>query len=179
MPRGGSAFAAEKRPARTDCFTVADRVSAEADRGCRPAQQRLKPILAVEKRQVDEVRPVEVQQVEREEHQMRRLLPVPLQSGEGRGAIGTYGAKLAIELSLPALEARERLGDFGVPGCPVEAGAGQQRDVAADDPGVHAVAVEFDFVRRAIAARNRRNQLAQLRLDPGRRRRKLGDPIAR
>jgi ATP dependent DNA ligase C terminal region len=44
---------------------------------------------------------------------------------------------------------------------PVEAGAGQQLDGAAVEPGVHAVAVIFDFVQPAVAVRRRVNQLRE------------------
>ena len=44
--------------------------------------------------------------------------------------------------------------------------AGQQMDIAAIEPGVHAIAVELELVRPLIAARSFRDQPRQLRLDP-------------
>jgi hypothetical protein len=54
-----------------------------------------------------------------------------------------------------------------------------QRGSATDNPGMHAETVEFDFVRPVVACRNPRHQLAQFRLDPLRRGRKVGDHVPR
>jgi hypothetical protein len=49
---------------------------------------------------------------------------------------------------------------------PVEAGARKQPHVAAVEPGVHAVAVELDFVQPLRPVRRRVDELGQLRPDP-------------
>jgi hypothetical protein len=49
---------------------------------------------------------------------------------------------------------------------PVESGAGEELYRAAVETGMHAVAVEFDFVQPLIAFRRGVDQLGKLRRDP-------------
>src|SRR5271163_1432567 len=64
-------------------------------------------------------------------------------------------------------------------GRPVEPVACQQRGSSTDNPGMHAVAVELDLMRPVVAGRYPRHQLAQFRLDPLQRRRKVRDHVLR
>ena len=52
---------------------------------------------------------------------------------------------------------------------PIEPGTRQHADIAAIEPRMHAVAVEFDFVQPFIAFRCRVDEFGQLRPDPFRR----------
>jgi hypothetical protein len=150
----------------------ADR-TAETDHGRSAAQQRFETRLAFEQRQPHQILAVEMPQIEREIDQLGRRIPMPLQARESRGAVREHRAQLFVDIGLPAIERADRGGDVRILGRPVEPVACQQRSSAFDDPRMHAEAVELDFVRPVVAGRNPRHQLAQCRLDPLRRRRKV------
>ena len=75
-------------------------------------------------------------------------------------AVGPHRAEFAVEIGLPAIERADRRGDIRIFGRPVEPVAGQQRGSAFDDPGMHAEAIELDFMRPVVAGWNLRHQLA-------------------
>jgi hypothetical protein len=104
-----------------------------------------------------------------------------LQGRERRGAVREHRAEFAveIEIGLPAIERADRGGDVRISGRPVEPIARQQRGPAFDNPRMDAEAVELDVMRPTVAVRNLRHQLAQFRLDPLRRRRKVRDHVLR
>ena len=57
-------------------------MTAETDQGRRPAQQGFETRLAFEQRQPHQILAVEMQQVEREIHQLAKRIPMPLQRRE-------------------------------------------------------------------------------------------------
>jgi len=57
---------------------------------------------------------------------------------------------------------------------PVEPGASQKPDRAAVQPGMHPVAVEFEFVQPFRSVRRLVDKLGELRFDPGRQRHRFG-----
>ena len=59
---------------------------------------------------------------------------------------------------------------------PVEPGAGQQPDRAPVQPGVHPVAVEFDFVEPVWPVGRLVDDLGELRFDPAGKRRRFVPP---
>ena len=70
------------------------------------------------------------------------------------------------EIGLPGRERRNRRSDRRVFGSPVEPGAGQQADRGPVQPGMHPVAVEFDFVQPLRPIGRLVDQLGELRFDP-------------
>jgi len=66
----------------------------------------------------------------------------------------------------PHLEGAKRLNRAPVAVRPAETCSSQQRGLAADEPGMHAVAVVFDFVQPTIAGWRLVYQARELRLDP-------------
>jgi hypothetical protein len=59
---------------------------------------------------------------------------------------------------------------------PFEAGAGQQPDRAADQPGVHSVPVIFDFVQPLRPVWRLADEFGELRFDPTGERRPFAPP---
>ena len=74
-----------------------------------------------------------------------------LQGGEGRDAIAPKDRNLAVEIGGLDGQRGQRRGDRSEPGRPIEAGAGQQPNLAALDPGGRAVAVELDLMDPSAA----------------------------
>jgi hypothetical protein len=62
--------------------------------------------------------------------------------------------------------AAERYGDRRVFYSPIQPRTGQQTDIAAVEPDVHAVSVEFGFGSPSVAARRFPHELADLQPDP-------------
>src|SRR5215472_4685069 len=69
-----------------------------------------------------------------------------LDQAERGGAVGPDAAQLAVKIGLSRREQRYRCGDRRVFMRPVKPGAGQQPDGTPVQPGMHPVAVEFDFM---------------------------------
>ena len=69
-------------PASKTLRAIADDMTAEAKHGRRAAQQGFEPRLAFEQRQPHQILAVEMQQIEREIHQLGRRIPMPLQGRE-------------------------------------------------------------------------------------------------
>jgi len=61
---------------------------------------------------------------------------------------------------------------------PVKAGASQQPDRAPVQPGMHPVAVEFDFVKPLRPFRRLVDEFGELRFDPAGERRRFGAPAS-
>ena len=144
-------------------------------------EQLAEPLLALDQRPRMEIFAVEVEEIEQEENQRRRVAAIgsQLNDVESSDAVGPYAAQFAVEIGLPGAERRHRRGDRGIFMRPVEPGAGQQFDRAAVEPRMHAVAIEFDFVQPLIAIRRRIEQLRELRPDPLRECGRLAAPRAR
>jgi len=119
-----------------------------------------------------------VDQIEQEKDERAAVAGVRgvLDQAERCGAIGAHAAQLAVEIGLPRRERRDGGRDRWVFGSPVEPGAGQQPDRAAVQPGVHPVAVEFEFMQPLRPFRRLVDQFGELRFDPTRERRFLGAP---
>ena len=132
---------------------------------CGVPEQRAEPLLALDQRPRPEIFAVEVEKIEQEEDERRRVAAVrsELNDVEGSDAVGTDAAEFAVEIGLAHIELDHGLGDRRVLVRPIEPGAGQQFRCAAIDPGVHAVAVVFDFVQPLVAVRRYFDQLGELR----------------
>jgi hypothetical protein len=72
---------------------------------------------------------------------------------EARQAGGVLDDDLAVDPGGAEPEAGQRLGDAAEAVGPVEAGAGEELDLAAIDAGLDAVAVLLDLVHPLVAAR--------------------------
>jgi hypothetical protein len=109
-----------------------------------------------------------MQQVEDEIDEVGTTFPFRgiLDQRERCDAVGPHPAELAVEIGLPSRQRAECRRDRRIFAGPVEAGAGQQTDIAAVEPGVHAIAVEFELVGPLVAARRFCDQPRELRLDP-------------
>ena len=121
---------------------------------------------------------IEVEEIEQEKHESIAIAAVRciLDQAEGGGAVGANAAQLAVEIGLPRRQRFDRRRDRRVFMRPVEAGAGQQPDRAAVEPGMHPVAVEFDFVQPLGPVWRLVDQFGELRFDPGGQRRRFGAP---
>jgi len=73
-----------------------------------------------------------------------------LQGGEARDAVGPMNRDLAVQISGLDGQRCQRRGDGPEAGRPIQAGVGQQADLAALDPGGGAVAVELDLMKPGI-----------------------------
>jgi hypothetical protein len=138
-------------------------------------QQRAEVLLSFFKRHRADGFAIEVEEIEQEEDQSIAVTGVRcvLDQAERGRAVGPDTAELAIEISLPGWERRNRRGDRRVFMHPVEAGAGQQADGALVQPGMHPVAVEFDFMQPVRSLRRVIDQLGELRFHPGQERRRF------
>ena len=170
---------APSRPSLQACArkrrTVAGNVLAVAQPADLLLEQALQPLLALDQRQLGRALAVQEQEIEGEEDELigaafihRRLEPA-----EDRHAVGIERAQLAVEIGRLHLQRAKRLDRAPVAMRPVEAGAGQQLDVAAVDARMHAVAVVLDLVQPAVARRRLVYQARELRLDP------FGRPMVR
>ena len=134
---------------------------------CGVPEQRAEPLLALDQRPRPEIFAVEVEKIEQEEDERRRVAAVrsELNDVEGSDAVGTDAAEFAVEIGLARVEGRHSLGDRRVFMGPVQPGARQQLDGAAVEPSHHAVAVVFDFVEPLVTVRCGVDQLRELRCD--------------
>jgi hypothetical protein len=109
-----------------------------------------------------------VDEIEKEKDESAAVTGVRcvLDQAEGRGAVGANAAQLPVEIGLPGRERRNRRSDCRVFGSPVQPGAGQQADRGPVQPGMHPVAVEFDFVQPLRPIGRLVDQLGELRFDP-------------
>jgi hypothetical protein len=121
---------------------------------------------------------IEVEEIEQEKDESIAVPRVRcvLDQAEGGGAVRTDAAQLAVEIGLPGRERRDRRSDRRVLTRPVETGAGQQPDRAPVQPGMHPVAVVFDFVQPLRPFGRRVHQFGELRFDPAGERCRLGAP---
>jgi hypothetical protein len=96
-----------------------------------------------------------VEQVKDEKDEIGATPPVRgvLDQREGGDTVRTDPAELAVEIGLPGRYRAQRRDDRRIFSGPVEPGASQQPDIAAIEPGVHAVSVEFELVAPLVAAR--------------------------
>ena len=101
----------------------------------------------------------------------RRSSPSPPAAGEGGDAVGTDATQLAVEVGILHRQLGERRRDRRVLSVQSSPSASQAAPSAVDAGG-HAVAVELDFVQPARPARRLVDQLAKLRRDKGRGRRR-------
>ena len=117
-----------------------------------------------------------MEKIEREEDQRRRVAAVrsELHDVERGDAVGADAAQFAIEIGLARAECRQGCGERRIFVRPVEPGAGEQLHGAAVEPGMHAVAVIFDFVQPLATVRSSLHQPRQLRCDPLRQRGRIG-----
>ena len=90
-----------------------------------------------------------MEEIEQEEDESAVVAGVRgiLDQAEGGGAVGPDAAQLAVEIGLSRWELCKCRSDRRVFGSPVESGAGQQADHAPVQPGMHPVAIEFEFVQ--------------------------------
>src|ERR1700727_3912304 len=80
--------------------------------------------------------------------------------------VGANCSQLAVDICVPRVENAKRGDGRLIAVAPVEAGAGQQSDVAAIDAGMHAIAIVLDLVDPAGTVRRFVRESRQLRLDP-------------
>ena len=133
------------------------------------SKQGLEPLLTLDQRPRPEILAVEIEQIEEEQDQSRRVAAVgrQLDDVERGEAVGAEAAQLAVEIGLARGERRQGLGDRRIFVRPVKAGACEQLHRAAVEPRMHAVAVVVEFMQPSVAVRGRIDQLRELRLDPG------------
>src|SRR5689334_20529591 len=129
---------------------------AEADVGRRLCADDLaEQGLAVDQRRLGEVEAFAVEQIEPVEAEA--VLPagaeISLQMIEARQAGGVLDDDLAVNIGRAQPEAGERGGDAAETVGPIEAGAGEELDLAAVDAGLDAIAVLLDLVHPFVAAR--------------------------
>ena len=170
-PLGDDAFEAELAGLFAEARATAGNVFAVAQSRNRLPEQALQALLALDQRQGRGAFAIQVQQVEGEEDQLVRAAFVHrrLEPAERRRAVGIKRAKLAIEIGRLHGQRAQRLDRSPIATRPVQAGAGQQPDLAAVDAGVHAVAVVLDLVQPFLARRRFVDEARELRLDPFRR----------
>jgi hypothetical protein len=89
-----------------------------------------------------------------------------LDHAERGDAVGAHAAQFAVEIGLARGQRRDRLGDLRIFMGAIKPVAGQQPHLASVEPGVHAKAVEFDFVQPLRAVGRGVDALRQLRPDP-------------
>ncbi len=147
---------------------VADNVLAEPQPRDRLGEQGLQAHLALDERRSRCVLSVQEQEVERKQDEVAgsALVHCGLQATEGSHPIRPDGAKLPVEIGVLHRQSAERRDRRLIAMAPVEAGAGQQPDVAAFDAGVHAIAVVLDLVKPVRAVRCLVDEPRELRLDP-------------
>src|SRR5262249_34260167 len=111
---------------------------------------------------------VQVDEIEHDEHQVigATLIHRGLQAAERGHTVMTEGAQFAVEISRLHRQGTKRFDRAGIATRPVEAGAGQQLDLPAIQPGVHAIAVVLDLVQPIIARWRFVRDTGELRLDP-------------
>jgi hypothetical protein len=133
-------------------------------------KQGAETLLALDQWTLAQILAVEEEEIEQEEDQRRCVAPVrsELDDIERGDAVGADAAQFAVEIGLARIELDHGFGDRRVLVRPIEPSAGQQFRRAAVDPGVHAVAVVFDFVQPLVAVRRYFDQLGELRRNPRR-----------
>ena len=128
-------------------------------------EQLLQQGLALAQRLLAEVGVTEIQQVEREQHEIVHVAfrERGLQRREVRRAVRIERGDFAVDDAVGKFrcERGDRLELVG----PVQALARLQRRFVASDAQLHAIAVELRFVRPLVAARRLLHELAQLGLD--------------
>jgi hypothetical protein len=150
------------------CAPAADLVVAVMQGSIGVRQQTRKTFLACGEGPGAEILAVEIEQIEEEEDQ-RGGVPVvrsELDDVERGNAVGSDAAQFAITIGLAGAKLRHSPGNRRIFVGPVEAGARQQLDRTMIDPGVHAVAVVFDFMGPVVAFRRSVDGLRELRADP-------------
>jgi hypothetical protein len=95
-------------------------------------EQGAEPLLALDQRPRPEIPAIEIQKIEQEEDQRRRIAAVrrKLNDIERGDAVGADTAQFAVEIGLARVEPSDGFGDSQIFVRPVELGAGQQRDRA-------------------------------------------------
>jgi len=134
--------------------------------------RRSEPGISIDERPRRQIFAVDVQKIEQEEHERRRVAAVgrQLDYAERSDAVGAHAAELAVEIGLAHAQRRYGGGDRRIFVRPVEPGARQQLHCPTIEARVHAVAVAFDFVEPLFAIRRLVDELGQLRSDPSRQR---------
>ncbi|MER8777948.1 hypothetical protein NKH79_25290 [Mesorhizobium sp. M0977] len=155
---------AERRP-------VIDDVVAEAQARHIGRKQAFQSRLAIYQRQLRNAFSVEEQKVESKEDKIARAAFVhgDLQAAERGDAVRPDSAQLPVDIGVFHRERAQGRYRRSIAMRPIEAGAGEQADVAAVDPRVHAVSVVLDFVKPIGAVGRFVDQPRQLRLGPFRR----------
>jgi hypothetical protein len=99
--------------------------------------------LAVDQRQRQQVLTFEVKQVEHEIDEVGAAPPFRgvLDQRKRGDAVRPHTAELAVKIGLPRRQRAQGYGERRIFAGPVEPRAGQQADVAAVEPSVHAIAV--------------------------------------
>ena len=146
----------------------ADLVVAEVQRRACLRQQACEPFFSIDQGSGAEILAVEVEEIEQEEHEAGGVAGVGrhLDHAERGDAVGAHAAEFAVEIGLARRERGYRGRDLRIFVGPVKAVAGEEPHLAAVEPGMHAVAVEFDFVQPLVAVRRGVNELRQLRPYP-------------
>jgi hypothetical protein len=146
----------------------ADLVIAEVQRRACLRQQAGEPFFSIDQGAGAEILAVEVEEIEQEEHEAGGVAGVgrQLDHAERGDAVGAHAAEFAVEIGLARRERRYRRRDLRIFMGPVEPVAGEEPHLAMVEPGMHAEAVEFDFVQPLVAVRRRLHELRQLRPNP-------------
>jgi hypothetical protein len=148
--------------------TLPDLVIAVADGGVRLSEEHGQARLSVRQRRRNQIQPIEVEQVEDEKDEVGAAPPFRgvLDQRERGDAVRLHPAELAVEIGLPSRYRAQGRDDRRIFAGPVEPGASQHPDIAAIEPGVHAIAIEFELMAPLATAWSFLHELAELRLDP-------------
>jgi len=148
--------------------TLPDLVIVVVDRVLAALEQGGETSLAVRQRQRHQISTVEVEQVKDEIDEVGAALSLRgvLDQREGRDAVRSEPAKFSVDIGLPRREGVGCCRDRRIFAGPVEPGAGQQADIAAIEPGMRAIPVEFELMGPLAAAPRFRDEPRKLGLDP-------------
>jgi hypothetical protein len=153
---------------RVKLRTPAALMIAVLQRLCDAGQHFAKALLPFDQRPGTDRLTIEVEEIEQKENERLGILLLArrLHDAEGGRAIGSHAAQLGVEIGGFDVQMGERLSDGRIFFGPVETGSRQQPYPPPLDPGVHAIAVELDFMQPVRAVRRFGHELRQLRLYP-------------
>ena len=108
---------------------------------------KFEPVLALDQQPLPKIPAIQVQKIEQEEDERRRVAAVgcQLDDVERGDAVKSHAAQLAVEIGLALIERRHGFGDRRIFIRPTEACRGQQRGSPAVQPRMHAVGVRITF----------------------------------
>ena len=127
--------------------TLTDLVVAITDRVISLLEDGSETRLAIGQRQRHQIEAVEVQQVKDEVDEVGAAPPFRgiLDQRERRDSVRPHSAELAVDIGLLRRQRGQSRNDRRIFAGRVKPGARQQTDIAAIEPGMHAIAVEFEL----------------------------------